>query len=341
MRTTPPSSPDFSPVRAWRHVQALTRIGPRVPGTRGSRRARAYLRTQLERLGAEVYERRAQLELPHSQGSVSVVHLTGVLEGDSDDLLMLAAPYDTAPVEGARFVGANDGASGPAMVLEIGRVLSQQPRPHTVWLTFIDGDAALQEPAAVESARLGSRSLVAQLAADERLEDIRLAVIFNQVCDPQLTIARDLRSHVIHREAFWNSAAELGAGDAFTRGDGFESPPGPHLSFLEHDMRRVVAIVDDRLGGDGPPGVLWRSEGDSLDNCAASSLETVGLVTHAALRRISSRLTKVDGFAARESGNASLAEGAQPAAPQDEGSAAPAQASPEAVSPPAQHSSDP
>jgi hypothetical protein len=255
------------------------------------------LKEQLKRLGAEVHERRLEIDLPDVEDPVSIVHVTGVLAGESDDLLMLAAHYDTATLAGARFVGANDGASGPALVLEIGRVLAGQPRPYTIWLTFIDADAEAQEPDAMASTRLGSRSLAAELALEERLGDIRLAVFFNQVCDPQLTIARDLRSHVIHREVFWDTAAELGAGDAFAREDGFESPPGPHLSFLEYDMRRVVAIVDDRFGSGGPPGVLWRTEHDTLENCDPTSLGTVGLVTQTALHRISSRLEKIDRFA--------------------------------------------
>jgi hypothetical protein len=221
----------------------------------------------------------------------------GVIEGASSDVVLLAAHYDTADVEAFEFVGANDGASGPAVLLELGRLLSESTFPFTVWLAFVDGDAFGE--AGAEPAYHGSRALVERLVERGELSGIRLAVYFNQVCDWDLNIARDLRSHPVYRQVFWDSARDLGREEAFAPERELEAPAGGHHAFLEHDMRRVVALVDDRLGGETQPGPLWHSKSDVPVNCSAESLGIVGSVSHEALMRIADQLQRIDHYRLR------------------------------------------
>ena len=93
-----PGSSRFSADRAWQDMVSLVGFGPRVTGSEGAEQARAYIRGELEAMGAEVIERR--LEISGADGApLEAVHLTGVLAGASDDVFMLAAPYDTFPFE--------------------------------------------------------------------------------------------------------------------------------------------------------------------------------------------------------------------------------------------------
>ena len=135
-RPPPAVSGDFSGSRAFNHLEQLVSIGPRVSGSEGADAARSYLRAELERAGIEVTEQSVELELPGTDRTVAYRNLVGVLPGSSEDLVVLAAPFDSQPFESFRFVGANDGASGAALLLELGRVLTGRPLPYTVWLAL-------------------------------------------------------------------------------------------------------------------------------------------------------------------------------------------------------------
>ena len=279
---------EFSGGRAWQHLEAIARIGERQSGSRGSRRARAYFRRELERFGVEVREQTYQIEW--QERTLELTHLFGVLPGASQDAILLVAHFDTQDLP-ERFVGANDGGSGPALLLELARVLAREPRPYTIWLAFLDGEALGDG-----EAHLGSQVLAAQLAEEHRLERLRLVAFFNQVADRELEVARDLRSHRSYRELFWDSAAELGYTQAFSTERGFASPDGAHESFLGLGVRPVVAIVDDRYGGPTPPGYYAHSKQDDLAHCSQRSLEVVGRVAIEAISRLELRLTQIDRF---------------------------------------------
>ena len=162
----PGSAPDardraFSAPAAWHHLQALTQIGTRQTGPRGSARARKYLRQRLEDLGANVEELTLRT-LSEDDEASEATHLLATLPGESSDRFLLAASYDTRALPGIEFVGANASASGPALVLELARVLSQRPRAYTVVVALVDGDLL---PAIRPGGRFpGSRSFASWLA---------------------------------------------------------------------------------------------------------------------------------------------------------------------------------
>lgn len=293
----PAPHPDFSGEAAFGHLEQLVAIGPRVSGTEGGESARAYLRGQLEGLGLEVLEQAGEVEVEEGE-SVSVTNLVAVVPGASTDLVVLAAPYDSQPFD-FPFVGANDGASGAALLLELARVLAEHPLPYTTWLAFLDAEAPRVPDQSDAQGFSGTKILVTELATAERMESVRLAVYFNQVADRELTITRDLRSHRRYRNAFFAAARRLGHAEAFPESGPFESPLGGHLGFLSLRMRRVLLITDSRFGGDEPPGTHSHTEQDDLESCSAESLATVGRVSEAALRDITGTLAKIDRFARR------------------------------------------
>jgi hypothetical protein len=149
-----------------------------------------------------------------------------------------------------------------------------------------------------ELAFLGSRSFVSALAVGKELEGIRLAVVFDAVADSDLRIARDLSSHRVYRETFWEAAHDLDQGRAFSPDQGLELPQTAHRSFADQGIRGVVAIVDNRYGGDVVPGAYWHTEDDTGSHCSPRSLAAVGEVSVEALGRIGERLSRIDRFAA-------------------------------------------
>jgi Zn-dependent M28 family amino/carboxypeptidase len=303
---------DFSGDAAYAELQALAKIGPRVTGTPGAAQARALIRAELEKIGLVVEEKR--VAGPPGPGGLveESVNLVTVIPGASPQRFVLTAPYDTRRFDHFKFVGANDGASAPALLLELARGIQARPLPYTTWIVFLDGEAAGAPPApdaAAAPALAGSRALARELLDDGGAPLVRLVVSFQQVGDTDLRVARDLRSHRLFREEFWLAAARLGKTDAFRPGDTFESPTGSHLPFLEAGFRGVVLITDTSYGPGDPPGSYANSEDDTAEHCSAKSLASVGVVTREALDRIAERLAKIDRF------SAPVPEAAAPPAP--------------------------
>lgn len=289
----------FSASRAWAHLRALVELGPRVTGTPGGIAARDYLREELARIGLELREDAFDITSDSGVKYVEGSHLTGILHGESQDIIFLAAHYDTQRFEEFSFVGANDGGSGPALLLELARVLSLRKPPYTVWFSFLDAEMPLRPGGPPDERLLGSRALAHLLLEEGVLAKIRIGVVFDQVADAELRIARDLRSHRTYREIFWSAAARMGRQGAFPSDAPFDAPLASHLAFNELGMRRMVAIVDSRYGGEAEPGTYAGTEHDTLEHCAPESLETVGIVTLAALDDIMDLLQRVDRYARR------------------------------------------
>jgi len=293
------SASDFSGDTAFAHLRALAAIGPRVAGTPGGKAARTYLRAELEKLGVRVEERRVEGRPGPDGAPRELVNLVAVIPGASPDLFVLAAPYDTRRFERFEFVGANDGASAPALLLELARVIQAQPLHYTTWIVFLDGEAPGEAGSDAAPELAGSRALARELLALNGEPAVRMLVVFQQVGDADLHVARDLRSHRLFREEFWFAAARTGHKDVFRADDPFESPPGSHLPFLDAGFRGVVLLTDPAYGGGEAPGAWANSEDDTEERCSPQSLATVGAVTLEALAEISQRLAKIDRFSQR------------------------------------------
>jgi hypothetical protein len=293
----PPPAAHFSAEAAWEHLAALVAAGPRPPGSPGAQRAQAHARASLEGLGLAVREERETVADRGDGQPLEVVNLVAEIPGDSPDLFVLAAGLDTKAFEHFDFVGANE-ASGAALLLELARVLRERPLPYTVRLVLLGAEVP-QGELAPGRAFWSSRLLVEGLAEEGRLARVRLVVYFGAVGDADLAIARDLRSHRMYRDAFFEAAHELGHGGAFPLDAGFDSVVTGHHVFLDAGVRRAVALSDPRYGGAEPPGPFHHSELDTLERLSAASLEAVGRSAERGLEEIAARLRRVDRFAAR------------------------------------------
>jgi hypothetical protein len=325
-----PPPEEFSPERAWGHLTALAAIGPRHPGTAGSARARDYLRGELSAQGLTVEEQHARSE--HGEERVETVNLVASIPGDSEDVILLIAPYDSPPGD-ARGVGVDAGASGAALLLELGRALGVRHPAYTTWLVFVEGDA-LAASGAISRSEVGTGALAAGLASRGQTDRIRLAVYFDRVSRPELRIARDLRSFRSAREAYWLEARRLGHAAVFPPDAPFEAVDEGHRALLDSGMRRTLAISGSTVAGDGRTSDEAASAPpDDLEHSSRESLATVGHVSLEALSAIAARLAKIDRFVK----SPIQAVGQEPRPPAPEGAPAPPDAgeapAPEAAPP--------
>ena len=133
-------------------------IGPRPSGSPAIAKTRQYLAAELGKLGIKAVEQPFDGATPI--GPIKMVNLIGTIPGKSPDRIILASHFDTKLYRDVRFVGASDGASSTAALLELARVLkARKDLPFTIELLFFDGEEAVLDWSATDST-YGSRHYV-------------------------------------------------------------------------------------------------------------------------------------------------------------------------------------
>jgi hypothetical protein len=276
----------FDPAEAMAHLENLVDFGPRVMGSAGAAAARSYVRAHLEGLGLEVEERSRPVGLTDSD-PVDLVNLAVLIPGTAPDPIgeiVVVTPLDTAPRDTFELLGANEGGSGSATVLELARALARSPLPYPTRLVFLDGEVF------EDGLRLGIQVAAFELQG----HDVRLLLYLHQVGDADLEIRRDLVSHRVFRDSFFRTAARLGHGEAFAAQKGFDQIPGGHELLFRNGFRQIVALSDIRYGGSETPGDFWRTAEDNLDHVSSESLGVVGETVLEGLKDIGAHLRRVD-----------------------------------------------
>ena len=133
-----PAPPTFDSNRAYEDIRQLVAIGPRVAGTPGAAAARAYITKQLQAAGIKVEEQPFEATTP--LGRVKMVNLRATLPAagtaPSGPRLVIGGHYDTKLFRDFRFVGANDGGSSAAFLIELGRALKSRANRVPIELLF-------------------------------------------------------------------------------------------------------------------------------------------------------------------------------------------------------------
>jgi len=133
----------FDSNRAWEHLRQLVAIGPRPSGSAAIEQSRTYIKNQLAASGLIAVEQKWTDETP--AGRVPMVNLTATIPGARKDRIVIAGHYDTKRFTRFRFVGASDGGSSAAFLIELARTLKGRPNGFTVELLFLDGEEAVNE----------------------------------------------------------------------------------------------------------------------------------------------------------------------------------------------------
>jgi Zn-dependent M28 family amino/carboxypeptidase len=272
--------PAFDGKAALRHVERLVGIGPRVAGTPGGARAREYIEGELRRAGIRTEVRRFEADTPH--GRVAMANVIAVIPGRRPDVVMLGGHYDTKLFGEFAFVGANDGGSSAALLIELARRLAGGPRDYTCWVVWFDGEEARVAWSDRDSL-YGSRRLAAELARERRLP--RALVVVDMIGDRDLAIRRESHSAPWLTDIIWAAAARLGHGRHFLRD--VLPVEDDHTPFLRAGVPAALLIDFDFPA--------WHTAEDTLDTVSAASLAVVGEVVLEALPSIEHHLSRQGG----------------------------------------------
>ena len=270
----------FDSSKAWEHLRQQVAIGPRPSGSPGNLKNRDYIKATLAGFGIKTVEQPFEGATP--LGPIKMVNLIATIPGQRPDRIVLASHFDTKIFRDFRFVGASDGASSTAALLELGRVLKARPQlPFTIELLFLDGEEATGEWQGTDHT-YGSRHYVAAAGKAGTLKSLRALILLDMIGDRQLNLRREQNSTPWLTTIIWNTAKRLGHGAQFL--DEVTPIEDDHIPFLKAGVQAV-----DLIDLDYP---AWHTAQDTIENVAARSLQIVGDVVVAALPEIEQRLLK-------------------------------------------------
>jgi Zn-dependent M28 family amino/carboxypeptidase len=263
----------------------MVAIGPRPAGSAALEQTRKYIKEQLAKDNITATEQAWDASTPN--GTTRMVNLIATIPGTGKDRILITGHYDTKLFREFRFVGASDGASSAAFLIEMARVLKARRNPLTYELVFLDGEEAVcrewdecSRPGTPDNT-YGSRHYVAAATQNHSLASMKAMILVDMIADRNLTIRRETYSTPWLTDIVWSAARKLGQSAFMAETTRVEDD---HLPFL---AAGVPAL--DIIDLDYPQ---WHTAADSLDAVSARSLQTVGDTLLAALPHIESRLAK-------------------------------------------------
>lgn len=278
----------FDSAKAFTHLQAMVNIGPRPAGSAELRQTRAYITRQITAIGLKVEEQPFVADTPI--GKVEMVNLIVRLPGKRPERLLFTGHYDTKPMKDSVFVGASDGASSGAMLLELARVFKDRAREFTYEFVWLDGEEAFcmnwdecGKPGSPDNT-YGSRYYVQAAKKAGVTSSIKANILVDMVGDKDLRIVRETQSTKWLVDIVWDAARRLGHGALFP--DESMVIEDDHVPFLDAGIPSVDIIDLDY------PAWHNMSGRDTIDKVSAKSLQIVGDVIVASVPDIEKRLLK-------------------------------------------------
>ena len=255
-----PSPVSFNGQRAFADVETQVAFGPRVPGLEGHAKIREWMRDELIKAGWQV-------EVQESEALGHPIHNIVAKRSDEPPQIILGAHYDSRiyadhdpdPSQHTNYVpGANDGASGVAVLLELARILPEDTPP--IWLAFFDAE----DNGNIEGWDwiLGSREFVRNNPVQPEA-----VIIVDMIGDADLKIYKERNSNPALNDEIWQTAKNLGHESKFI--------PEYRHSMLDDHTPFVQAGIPaiDIIDFDYP---YWHTTQDTPDKVSAESLQTVG-----------------------------------------------------------------
>jgi glutaminyl-peptide cyclotransferase len=256
-----PGGQEFDGERAYQDVLNQVDFGPRTPGSDAHAQTIEYISDELRKAGWKV-ELQKTFMLDHE--------LTNIVasKGSGERTLLAGAHYDsrfTADKDPDQVLasepvpGANDGASGVAVLLEVARVLPKNPKS-AVKLVFFDGEDQGRIPG--WDWILGSRAYVNSLQ-----QHPDAVVIIDMIGDSDLNVYREVNSDPLLTNELWTIASQLGYDEKIIDEEKYRILDD-HIPFIEAGIPAV-----DLIDFDYP---YWHTSQDTVDKVSPGSLKVIG-----------------------------------------------------------------
>jgi len=268
------SSP-FNEQRAAADLKTLVDFGPRPAGSNAIEKARAYIVAELQKAGLKPQLDSFDARTP--RGFRKMVNIRATRSGSKPSIIALTGHYDTKLFD-FPFVGASDGGSSAAWLLEMARATANLKLDNTLEFVFFDGEEAVVEWTADDSV-YGSRYDVDRRTRDRSLQQLKALILVDMIGDKNLDIKKETQSTDWLKNIIWNTAKSLGYTREFPN-DNLEVSDD-HVPYLKAGVPSV-----DLIDFDYP---AWHTAEDTLDKTSGRSLKIVGDVVYFSLPEIDRR----------------------------------------------------
>ncbi len=268
--------PVFDGQRAYQYLVEQVDFGPRVPGSESSAKCRDYFYQHFRSLGVEADSQKFVFFDPYSQQNIPMVNVIASFRSSANDEspgIVLMAHYDSRPrtdfAENPELLdkpidGANDGASGVAVLMELANLFAETPPAGNVDLVFVDGE---------DWGKSGDHFLYMigskEFAKTDIRDKYRFGIVIDMIGESDQQIYRENFSERYAKDLndmVFGTARQLGL---TTFIDTVRYPVmDDHLSL---NIAGVPAI--DLIDFDYP---YWHTEYDTPDKCSAGALANVG-----------------------------------------------------------------
>jgi Zn-dependent M28 family amino/carboxypeptidase len=274
------SPTSFDGGRAYEDLRQVVSLGPRPAGSPALDRTRAYITAQLKAAGVAVVPQSFVARTPI--GDIPMANLIATIPGSRSDRIAIAGHYDTKLFREFRFVGANDGGSSTAFLIEMARVLKARQNAFTIELIFFDGEEATLRDWSGTDHTYGSQHYVDAGRQAGSLSGLKALVLVDMIAERSPQFFREAKSTPWLTDIIWSTARKLGHGSAFLSSD--RPIDDDHIPFLTAGVPAT-----DIIDLDYP---AWHTAADTLDETSARGLQIVGDVVLASLAPIEARLAR-------------------------------------------------
>jgi len=265
----------FDDGRAWADLERMVALGPRPAASPALDQLREMLETELQAAQLTPVRQSFEAETPVGSKQMTnlIVDIPGrPLEGAPAPMVILCTHIDTKLFD-FPFVGANDGGSGTAVLLELARGLAATaPHALTYRLIFLDGEEAMRTEWRGDDNTYGSRYYAQKLMRGAEFERVKACVLIDMVGDSNLRLSKDLNSDPALLGFFFQAARDNGLGQHV---GAFAQPiKDDHLQFMRVGIPSCD-LIDLEYG---PDNGYWHTAADTLEHCSRASLAAIGRI---------------------------------------------------------------
>jgi glutaminyl-peptide cyclotransferase len=272
-----PRAPDNAPLphidakRAFQYTREVTAFGPRYIGSENHKKLERYILDHLK--GDQVEDDAFTADTP--EGKFPIRNILAKFPGTKDGIIVIFGHYDTNyPLRNTGYVGANDGGSSTAILLEYANQLRAGLRDkkrdgYSVWLVWTDGEEAVKTWSDTDSV-YGARHLAEKWEKDGTLKKIKALMVMDMIADADLDIQRNTKGAPWLLDLIYAAAEREGYQSHFYAG---QAPiEDDHIPFFNRGVPTADVIDLDY----GYNNVFHHTPQDTMDKLSPKSLQSVG-----------------------------------------------------------------
>ena len=282
------------------YLKQLCDLGPRPSGSEAMTRQQKLLETFFLERGAAVSKQSFETRNPNDGSAVTMTNLIASWHPDRPKRFLFCAHYDTRPYpdrdrqnKRGVFIGANDGASGTAGLMELANQFDDLPGDIGVDLVMFDGEEFVWQERR-DRYFIGSTYFAQSYKDEPPKVPYQSGVLFDMIGDKELKIYYEINSYRFAKpvaRSFWKTAQQLGVKAFVTRTR--HDLRDDHLPLNQIARIPTIDVIDFDYPrpGIGAPS-YWHTQQDVPENCSGESIAAVVWVAHQWMISQSSTATK-------------------------------------------------